>query len=681
MCGEVGYELSPADKWTGGTALDEETSTEWIRKLRANADTVWFEAVGVSVEDLRGIEWLNGVGRAARDGNVVADMQCEDVVKTIRGLMNDPRCLWLQVDVSGGGWALCDVPVVVDDWYVAAGALDMLGTGVGGAVAPPLAPQVVPTVRNMAEGLGLPWYDGSDDSDSDVDMGSSPLAARVGRRLVGLGTGCAKRTGPLVEPVVLFPAVPILETAVGCPSRGGTVPDSVDGDVSDLGEDPGDGVGPGEYDPACGGGSRDGGCECSFEAELGYLSGKVRKLEDLVCLLVADAGLAGWEETWRVENLKRKMKAEREGAEVAHERRVAAERAAGEEKKRIAKRNERARKAEDVRKSQEEAARLRTEQITGMKATLEVSVEECVQATTPEELVPQAAKVSEAVEGVKRAEAVPSSASEDVDVGGGWRVVGGNVVRRVEVVSRLGGPVGRARTAGLSGVVEKVQALFRSESLGWGVSAKLWSQHGSDEILWTISGVGKAVGDSVVLDYLRMNVVVVVDAAEVVDLWVEDHLSRYVVVGGIPEENWAASGWDRVRRDNPAVEWRHRGPLVVGRVWKSLTVKLEVGNAVAVGAVVKSGVMVGARRCGAQLANAAGGRGVQRGPAPAKGGAPARKATAGGVVCYGFGKAGHLRRDCRAGSVAGVGGHPRSNAGGVARWVIGCRSALVGPFL
>ena len=123
----------------------------------------------------------------------------------------------------------------------------------------------------------------------------------------------------------------------------------------------------------------------------------------------------------------------------------------------------------------------------------------------------------------------------------------------------------------------------------------MWNQHGSDEILWTVSGVGKTVEDSKVLDRLMVNVVVVVGAAEVVDWWVEDQLSRYVVVGGIPKVNWTASGWVGVRRDNPTVAWGHRGPLVVGRVWKNnvLTVKLEVRDAAAVGAVVKSGVVVG----------------------------------------------------------------------------------------
>ena len=281
-----------------------------------------------------------------------------------------------------------------------------------------------------------------------------------------------------------------------------------------------------------------------------------------------------------------------------------------------------------------------------------------MKATTPEELVPRAAKVAEAVEGVKRVGAVASPASEDVDVGGGLREVGGSVERKVEVVSRLGGPGGRARTAGLPEVVERMKGLLRSESLGWGVSAKLWSQHGSDEILWTVSGVGRTVGDSELLNRLNVNVVASVGAAEVLDWWVEDHLSGYVVVGGIPEENSAASGWEGVRRDNPSVAWGRRGPLVVGRVWKTLTVKLEVQDTAAVGVVVGSGVVVGAK-FGAQLAIAARGRGMPRGPAPAKGNVPVGRAAAGGIVCYGCGKLGHLRRECHAGSRTRVGGHPQ----------------------
>ena len=137
-------------------------------------------------------------------------------------------------------------------------------------------------------------------------------------------------------------------------------------------------------------------------------------------------------------------------------------------------------------------------------------------ATTLEKLLPRAVKVTEAAANVERAEAVPSLAREEVDVGEGWRVVGGKVVRRVEVVSWLSGPIGCARSAGLSEVVEKVQALIRSGFQTWGISAKVWGAHGSDEILWTVSGVGEGVRDAEVVDRWRVIVEASVGTEEVV---------------------------------------------------------------------------------------------------------------------------------------------------------------------
>ena len=95
MCEEVGYKLSPTDKWAGGSVMDEEKATDWIRRLAANVDTLCFEAVGVSKDHLKGVERFNGVGRAARDGSVVVDMQSVDEVRTIRGIMENTKCLWL----------------------------------------------------------------------------------------------------------------------------------------------------------------------------------------------------------------------------------------------------------------------------------------------------------------------------------------------------------------------------------------------------------------------------------------------------------------------------------------------------------------------------------------------------------------------------------------------------------
>ena len=175
--------------------------------------------------------------------------------------------------MSGGSWAPCDAPVAVDDRYMAAGGLGESGeseVAAGGMTEPPPAPQVALAIRDVAGGLGLPCSDDGDDSDSDVDMGSSPLVDRKGGGLRGLGSG---RVGPLVEPVVLFPAVPVVAAAVGRHVREGTVPDSVDGGDSDFNKDREDAGGKDfDEDPACGGGSRAGGCVCSCEAELGHLN-------------------------------------------------------------------------------------------------------------------------------------------------------------------------------------------------------------------------------------------------------------------------------------------------------------------------------------------------------------------------------------------------------------------------
>ena len=55
-------------------------------------------------------------------------------MKMVRGLMEDPRWVWLQIDMSGGRSATCDVPVVIDNRYVAASELGEVGGSVGNAV-------------------------------------------------------------------------------------------------------------------------------------------------------------------------------------------------------------------------------------------------------------------------------------------------------------------------------------------------------------------------------------------------------------------------------------------------------------------------------------------------------------------------------------------------------------------
>ena len=138
--------------------------------------------------------------------------------------------------------------------------------------------------------------------------------------------------------MAVVPAVLMVPVGERRPVREGTVRDSVDGGDSDADIDPDDLGNFEDLDPACVGGSRAGGCGCSCGDELGHQNDKVRKLEELVRLLVAGAGLAGWEETRRVANLRSKIRVEREKVERHHLRKMAAEKVAGEERKKLAKR-------------------------------------------------------------------------------------------------------------------------------------------------------------------------------------------------------------------------------------------------------------------------------------------------------------------------------------------------------
>ena len=123
------------------------------------------------------------VGRAARDGCVIVNMQNVDKVKSIRGIMEDLGCLWLQVDMGGGGWEPCDAPAIVNNVYVAAGAIDI--------EAEPPSPPVVLPLRVVAEGFSVLRGGNDGDSNSDVEMWASPFGNRARRRSERVAKGSA----------------------------------------------------------------------------------------------------------------------------------------------------------------------------------------------------------------------------------------------------------------------------------------------------------------------------------------------------------------------------------------------------------------------------------------------------------------------------------------------------------
>lgn len=58
-------------------------------------------------------------------------------------------------------------------------------------------------------------------------------------------------------------------------------------------------------------------------------------------------------------------------------------------------------------------------------------------------------------------------------------------------------------------------------------------EHGVDEILWRVIGVGKDTPKDAVRAALVDDVVAVVGGGLLRDSWVKDHLSKYVMVKGI----------------------------------------------------------------------------------------------------------------------------------------------------
>ena len=140
------------------------------------------------------------------------------------------------------------------------------------------------------------------------------------------------------------------------------------------------------------------------------------------------------------------------------------------------------------------------------------------------------------------------------------------------MVTRLNGPVGRARTPELNGVVEKVQPLVKQRAhTSWAVLAVVWTEHGTDEILWTVIGVGKDTVDDVSAG---------VGGGLLKDSWVEDRLSKYVVEKNVPKAEWLKDRASKLKGGGGEREWGWRLPVVVSRVGRKgaerLSVNLEV---------------------------------------------------------------------------------------------------------
>ena len=197
---------------------------------------------------------------------------------------------------------------------------------------------------------------------------------------------------------------------------------------------------------------------------------------------------------------------------------------------------------------------------------------------------------------------------------GGWQVVGGKKRKIVQVVSQLSRPLDGEGRKSLQGAVSKVQSLVGAASLGWGLVAWPDTVHGGDEVLWTVRGVSEEVNGTEVAGTIFKNLKAVWGVGSLVGYWIENKMSAYVVVRGILEREWLSEqgGIQGLVVGNPGIMWGLRQPVVIGRAWNRVDVKMELMTAEAArGAVMRGLVYCGMRRT-VHMAVGGGGASVTR---------------------------------------------------------------------
>ena len=106
----------------------------------------------------------------------------------------------------------------------------------------------------------------------------------------------------------------------------------------------------------------------------------------------------------------------------------------------------------------------------------------------------------------KKAVLIKEFETEEVIQVGTWRVVGGRRTRCVDIVTKGSGIIGKQVVDDINGSILKVRVLLRAQSLDWDVSAVIWKNHGTDEVLWTVSIVGGKVDSQTVRHLIFKNV-------------------------------------------------------------------------------------------------------------------------------------------------------------------------------
>ena len=354
-------------------------------------------------------------------------------------------------------------------------------------------------------------------------------------------------------------------------------------------------------------------CDGECLGRISELERALGRVEGMVKMLVALGGLAGPEERLEVEKWKGRMAREWDESIARAGDRVKAEAVVKAADKCMKKRELDNARAEEAKLQQEGLVRVKEVARVAAEAerdTLVIKVKECTEGS---EAVAAAEKVVEAARMVVELEREVAASAAPVEIGR-WQVAGGRKRKTVQVVSQLCRPLDGEQRKSQQEAVWKVQGLIGAASVGWGVVALLYTVHGGDEILWTVRGVVEETNGSEVANVILKILEVVWGVGSLVGCWVENKVSAYIVVRGIPEREWLSDkgGVQGLLDGNQGIMWGPRQPTVTNRVWNRVDVKVEIMTAEAAkSTVVRELVYIGTRRT-VHMAAGGGGASVSR---------------------------------------------------------------------
>ena len=348
-------------------------------------------------------------------------------------------------------------------------------------------------------------------------------------------------------------------------------------------------------------------------ARIAALEETLGRVEGMVKMLVALGGLASPPERLEVEKHRGQIAREWDVSVAKAGEQARAEAVVKAANKRVKKRELDDTRAEEARLRQEEVVKAKEAARKVAEAERDRLVTEVKGCVDGPEAVVVAEKVVEAARMVVELEREVAASAAPVEIGG-WQVAEGRKRKTVQVVSQLGRPLDGERRKSLQGAVSKMQGLIGAANLGWGLVASPYTVHGGDEVLWTVRGVGEGVNGTEVAETVLKNLEAVWGVGSIVGCWVENQMSVYVVVRGIPEKEWLSEqgGVQCLVAGNPGIVWGPRQPVVIGRAWNRVDVKVELMTAEAAkGAVVRGLVYCGTRRT-VHMAVGGGGASVTR---------------------------------------------------------------------